>query len=691
MGKGRRRRGALCAGLGIALAFAGPVEAGTPRAGFQDEPYAAVHLPTSIAFVPDGTMLVTGFFGKVTAIAPDRSQRVIGDFAPILCTGIERGLNRIAVDPEFTTNRFVYVSYIRKRPGSGCDEKPYPANRISRFRLAGDLTLDLASEYVLIDELATPGFAHIGGDIAFGKDGFIYITTGDGACDYVDNTRCGFENDNARDRHTLLGKILRIDRDGGIPPGNPNTGPGTARCNTGPAPVGTTCQETWATGLRNPFRFAMDPDAAGVRFFINDVGQNHWEEVNESRLGADYGWNLREGPCLAGSYTNCPSPGGFTNPVHAYRHDEESCTSITGGAFVPAAAWPPPFAGTYIFGDFTCGKLFRLSPSGSGYVKETFVSDVADPIHLEFGPVEGGRPALYYALFADGGVIRRVRFTGPANRAPSSSLKADTTRGALPLEVAFDASESSDPDADALTYEFDFGDGSPPVVGSSPQATHTYTSQAHRTASVTVRDPAGLESRSELRIDAGYLPPRVELLAPDPALRFSVGQRIDIRAIADDPEDGALAGSAVSITVLRRHADHTHPFAGPTSGGTLAITAPAPEDVLAATNSHLEVHVTATDSDGVATTLVRNVEPRKISVALESSLSKTPTTVNGTVFTTPTSITSWAGWQLNISVPPRRDVVYAFRRWHDNVTANPRTVTPTENTGFKSFYVVKLL
>ncbi|MBA2490711.1 MAG: PQQ-dependent sugar dehydrogenase [Gammaproteobacteria bacterium] len=98
-----------------------------------------------------------------------------------------------------------------------------------------------------------------------------------------------------------MGKILRITRDGGIPPNNPFMGANSARCAlTGRTTAGKHCQETFATGLRNPFRMAFDPNAASTRFFINDVGQITWEEINLGQAGADYGWNLREGPCPTG-------------------------------------------------------------------------------------------------------------------------------------------------------------------------------------------------------------------------------------------------------------------------------------------------------------------------------------------------------------------------------------------------------
>ena len=250
-----------------------------------------------------------------------------------------------------------------------------------------------------------------------------------------------------------------------IPPDNPFVGAGTARCNvTGRTSAGTKCQETFAWGLRNPFRMAFDPNAAGTSFFVNDVGDGAWEEVNAGLAGADYGWNVREGPCANGSQTDCgPAPAGMTNPVHAYSHAASDCHAITGGAFVPAGAWPSAYDGAYLYGDYTCGKIFQLVPNGSGgFTRTEFSTGVGSVVNMTFGPSATGQ-ALYYTNYSAGGEVRRIEPTAAANRAPTARMTASPRSGAVPLAVGFDGSASSDPDAgDTLTYVWNFGDGSPP-------------------------------------------------------------------------------------------------------------------------------------------------------------------------------------------------------------------------------------
>ena len=290
---------------------------------------------------------------------------------------------------------------------------------------------------MLIDNIPSFG-SHNAGDLHFGKDGYLYASTGDGVCDYAIDSGCAGQNDAARDRNVLLGKILRITRNGGIPATNPFTGADSGRCNeagrTGP---GKTCQETFASGLRQPFRFAFDPDASGTRFFINEVGQARWEEVNEGKAGADYAWNICEGnhdnPDRSGSVNCAAAP--YTPPTHEYSHGT-GCSSITGGAFVPNGLWPARYDDSYLFGDYVCGKIFELTPrEGGGFARTEFASDLGQggPIAMSFGP-HGTGQALYYTTYANGGEVRRITYVQGANRAPHAAVSASPSSGGLPLQ-----------------------------------------------------------------------------------------------------------------------------------------------------------------------------------------------------------------------------------------------------------------
>ena len=607
----------VLAALVAASVVAAPVEraaAATLATGFSDDLVVSISSPTALAFTPDGRMLVTSQTGQLRVVEDGvlRTQPAL-DLSARMCLSNERGLLGVAVDPAFTTNRFVYL-YWTAKVTSTCPRLTAgaPVNRVSRFVLPETNVISSSSETVLIDKIPSPGGFHNAGDLAFGKDGFLYVTVGDGGCDYAGDSGCGGDNDAARDKHVLLGKVLRVNRNGGIPPSNPFASTGD-RCNvTGRTTAGNHCQETFAWGLRNPFRFAFDPNATGTRFFINDVGQDFWEEVDLGIAGADYGWSVREGHCAKGSATSCdPPPEGMTNPIYDYSHDA-GCSSITGGAFVPDGLWPAAYEGAYLYGDYVCGAIFSITPaSGGGFDVATLASGLGESsaVHLEFGP-HGATQALYYTTFAAGGQIRRISFTGDGNRTPTASFTATPLGGPTPLTVDFDARASTDPDGDALRYLWTFGDGTPTVETLSPTVSHQYTSEGRVTASLRVRDPAGATSPAlTVAITPGNEAPSVDVVAPDGGARYAPGTAITLRATATDAEDGALPGASLSWQVVRRHDGHTHPFLPPTTGSQVSITYPGPEDANDVT-SFLRATVTATDTTGATATATVDLRPK---------------------------------------------------------------------------------
>ena len=676
--------GFVCAIVCIVFATAVPAASGaTLPPQFDDQPVAGLDAATAFAFTPDGRMLITTKPGVLRvhqggSLLPGAAI----DLTASTCANGERGLLGVAVDPQFASNRFVYLYYTFKKFGV-CDTNTAsaPVNRVSRFVLPAGNVIDPGTETVLVDNMPSPNSNHNAGDIQFGKDGFLYIAIGDGGCDYAGNSGCAGANDAARDQHVLTGKVLRVTRDGGIPAGNPFQGAGTARCNvTGRTTAGQKCQETFAWGLRNPWRIPHDPNAAGTRFYINDVGQALWEEIDLGQAGADYGWNVREGHCANGSTTNCgPPPVGMTNPIFDYAH-ANGCASITGGAFVPAGAWPALYDGSYLFQDLVCGRIFRLVDQGGGVFTSTdfatgFGSNAL--IDMRFGP-HGAGQALYYITWGPSpDEIRRIVYTGQANRAPTARASADRQSGNLPLTVGFDGSASSDPDGDPLSYEWDFGDGSPTASG--PVVSHTYTAQGTFTATLTVRDGRGGAGTDTLRIDAGNNPPAPVINAPAATKLFRVGETLTLTGGATDPEDGTLPASALSWEVLRHHDTHTHPWVQPTAGNNVPVQAPAPEDLTATTNSHLEVILTATDSRGLSTTVRRDVNPRLVDVTLDTQPAGRTVQVFGQSLTAPETITSWDGWGLALNAPAQTDAggnPLVFAAWSDGGAAAHTVTTP---------------
>jgi glucose/arabinose dehydrogenase/PKD repeat protein len=663
----------------LALAGARQVTAGVPP-GFADEAVASVGSPTAVAFTPDGRLLIATQPGRLRVIQAGVLLAAPAlDLAATLCSNSERGLLGVAVDPAFGSTRRIYLYYTFNRNGDCANA---PVNRVSRFVLADSNLVVPGSEQVLVDNIRSTAGNHNGGDLAFGKDGHLYVSVGDGGCDYAPGGGCAGNNDASRDKNVLLGKILRITADGGIPTDNPFQGPGTARCNVAGSTTAAACQETFAWGLRNPYRIAFDPDAAATRLFINDVGQDTWEEIDEGVAGADYGWNCREGAHTNSTTGPCAGvpPSSLRDPIFEYNHST-GCASITGGAFVPDGAWPAEFDDDYLFGDYVCGRLFRLTPlPAGGWVASSFGDALGSLVSMTFGP-DG---ALYYSTYSRG--VRRIRAT--ADRPPVARVQANPATGAAPLTVTFDGSASSDPDPGTpiAEYRWDFGD-STSLSTTAPSTVHVYGSPGTFTASLRVASgsPALVSDPATVLINAGNRPPVPAIVLPLAADRFSVGQAVTLVGTATDPDEGPLGGDSLSWTVLLHHAQHTHPFLGPVSGLQVPLVFPAPEDLAAAANSFLEVRLTATDRFGATATVAQNMLPLTVPVAFTTQPAGLEVVVNGQFLRAPFSVTSWAGYGLDVDAPAQEDGAgngFAFASWSDGGSRRHTIVTPATSAAF---------
>ena len=394
--------------------------AATPRApsaftlpmDFDDQLVVPLDRPTDLTFTPDGRMLVAlqpGQLYVVQDMGADQPPSILlaFDLTQDICSNWERGLNGVAVDPAFVENQYVYLYYTLNKYGAcpleQLDHPSSPVNRLIRVVLPPENRVPPESMVVLVDNLPQHTGTHNAGDINFAHDGMLYLSVGDGG-----------KHANATDLSNLAGKILRLKPDGTVPEDNPYAGvTGARRCGD-PAgvPAGSgPCGEIYVHGLRNPYRFAFQP--ASITLYINDVGDQAWEEINVGRRAAHYGWNLREGPCPYPARLNCSpgAPSGYLDPVYYYHHNT-GCFAITGSAFVPAGIWPAEFDQAYLFGDFGCGQIWRLIP-GHPYTAELFASGLGPGslVSMQFGPAGSGQ-ALYYATHAGDGQVRRIVYTG---------------------------------------------------------------------------------------------------------------------------------------------------------------------------------------------------------------------------------------------------------------------------------------
>lgn len=254
------------------------------------------------------------------------------DVTARVSTGTEQGLLGLAFHPQYATNGRFYVNYTDHNGDT----------HISEFRAsppAAD-SVDPATEKELL--FVTQPFAnHNGGGLAFGNDGMLYASLGDGGSG-------GDPFGNGQSLSTPLGKLLRLDVDHGSPFAVPSDNPFVARAGAFPS--------IWAYGLRNPWRFAFDHATGDL--FIADVGQSAVEEVDFAPAprsgGENYGWNVMEGSQCYQPASGC-NRAGLTLPVVQYTH-ADGC-SITGGV-VYRGCRLPGYAGTYFYSDY-CSNFVR--------------------------------------------------------------------------------------------------------------------------------------------------------------------------------------------------------------------------------------------------------------------------------------------------------------------------------------------
>ena len=255
----------------------------------------------------------------------------------------EAGLLGLAFHPEYADNGYFYVSYTT---GSSL------RSRIARFSrtLFDHEVADPESEVVLL-EFSQPYGNHNGGGLAFGPDGYLYASFGDGGSG-------GDPLEHGQNNSTLFGAILRLDVDGGgAEPdcGGPEalyTVPDNALAD-GP---GGACDEIYAWGLRNPWRFSFDRETG--QGWIADVGQSQLEEIDLMEDGGNYGWNTYEGTAC---YDGPCDPEGLIFPVWEYNHSL-GCSII--GGYVYRGDRVPELAGRYVYGDYCSGRIWALDLSG---------------------------------------------------------------------------------------------------------------------------------------------------------------------------------------------------------------------------------------------------------------------------------------------------------------------------------------
>ena len=745
---------ALRSALAAAAVLAAPSALALPPEFTLDRVFENLNLPTAVEFARDGRVFVAEQRGvvKVFDSILDTDPDVFADLRTQVHIRGDRGLLGIALHPDFPEQPYVYVTYAydggigagdEPRWGGidtdadGCTESAANGGcpiggRLSRLTAQGNTAIE---ETVLIEDWYQQFAFHSIGMPAFGSDGQLYVTGGEGAMTesldygqfvhplYPDSGSPTGEGGSLRvqdletdgDPLGLSGSVIRVDpMTGAASPGNPlYDEPG----------VSENARRLLGYGMRNPFRFAMRPGTNEL--WIADVGSTEFEEVNrvpDPETGAtlmNFGWPCYEGLLPQPIWVNAETPicedmyaGAsrfpYVPPQYSYGRDNGD-GSITGIAFYTGALYPPEYQGALFYSDFTGARLYTMAdsdhdgiPDGPSSLVE-FAEGIDGVVDLQPGP--GGDIFLARLNFGDNPFthsrIDRIRFG--SNTAPSAALVLDTGSSwtGPARTITFDAGRSIDPDSGStdpslqgLTFAWDldgdgtfaevlpervFGDGfeDTPVPTSAAKASHTFSTPGRHRVAVKVTDAAGASDIAAMDVIVGNTAPSAQILAPAADHQWHAGTAITLDAAMLDLQDHTLPDSAFhwDITLLHCPDDvcHSHPQTG-MDGRTVQFT-PAAH----AMPSLLRIQLTVTDSGGLSGTRTLDLAPATATISMASAPSGLQLTVGSETAATPFQHTVILGAPVTVSAPSSQSFegnAWNFVSW-SNGEARLHTFTPT--------------
>jgi glucose/arabinose dehydrogenase len=623
------------------LALAISANAATLPAGFTETALASgLVSPTAMQIAPDGRIFVAEQTGRLRII---RNGTLLP--TPFVTLNVdpegERGLLGVAFDPNFAVNQYVYVYYTAA--------EPVVRNRISRLTANGDQAVP-GSEVILLQTELRSATNHMGGAMAFGADGKLYVALGDNS-----------DSANAQSLSNVHGKMLRLNTDGTIPTDNPFYGVTTGMNRA-----------IWALGLRNPFTFDFNDTNGDM--FINDVGQQAWEEINRGVRGGNYGW-----PSTEGSTSN----PNFVSPIYAYDHEEDRC-AITGGAFYTPAStqFPSNFFGDYFFADYCAGWIRQLA-SEAGNPVTTFATAISAPVDLKVGN-DGSLYYLARGFGANTGVLYRVDYTGstvprittqPVSQTVAPGATVTFTVGAsgqTPLAYQWQRNASNIPGATAASYAL--------------SATQADSGSRFR-AIVTNSSGSATSDEATLTV-TGNLGPTATITQPVVGSLYSGGSTITVAGTGTDSEGGTLPASVFTWRVDFHHDDHTHPFIPNTTGirsGSFSI----PTTGETSANVYYRIYLTVRDTNGLTSTVTRDVLPRTIQLSLAASTPGLQLQLDGQPVMTPHTVTAVVGISRTIAAPSPQTLgaaTYTFGSWSDGGAATHAITTPATNSTYTASY-----
>ncbi len=393
----RTRRRIALAAL-VALAVAGVAGCGGSSGGDSPPPFvppsgelrvttlaATLAAPWSLAFLPDGRMLVTQRGGSLVIVRADGSAvEAAVSGVPAVNSAGQGGLLDVALDPDFTTTGWIYLSYAEDGPGGS-------GTALARARLVGNELRELAVIWRQQPKVASG--IHYGARIAFRPDKTLYLTVGERGQDDPGAPTVAF----AQNPALTLGKVLRLNRDGSVPTDNPVFGAGAA-------------PGLWSLGHRNPQGAAVRPGSSEL--WVAEHGPQGGDELNRIRAGANYGWPLRSygcpygapvgDACRVGGGTHAP---GFEEPASYW---VPTSTAPSGMAFYDGDRFPD-WRGQVFVGALAGRTLWRLQLDAAGNVLTREQVPEVQALAQRIRDVRQGPDGWLYLLSDEGRILRLER------------------------------------------------------------------------------------------------------------------------------------------------------------------------------------------------------------------------------------------------------------------------------------------
>lgn len=616
----------------------------TVPSGFTDTQVAAgLTSPTAMDIAPDGRVFVSQQGGVIRVIKNGALLSTPFYSLPNVVSNEERGFLGIELDPNFAQNSYVYVYYTTSEGGTH--------NRLARLTANGDVAAG-GSLTTLVD-LPAIGTAiwHMGGAIHFGADGKLYLGVGDHQ-----------QPAQAQSLTSVFGKLLRLNPDGSIPTDNPfyNQTTGIFRA-------------IWARGFRNPYTF--DIQRTTGKIYVNDVGQETYEEVNLGVAGANYGWPNSEGP---------NNTSGFTAPAYYYNHNT-GAFAVTGGAFYnpTTSQFPSQYVGKYFFADLTGNWLKTLDPNNNSVAN--FATGLSAPVDVDVAP-DGSIYYLQRTGSISNGSVRKISSTSAPVQQPQIIDQPETqsvftgqnvtftvsaTGSGLSYQWLKDNQNISGETGSSLTLE---------DVDSNDQG--DYRVRVSNTAGNVLSDPATLTVTDQN-------PPVAVITSPLAGTTFRAGQTFTLTGTGTDTEDGTLGGSAFTWQVDYHTGAVVRPFIPPTTGQTsldidIPVTTPYKQS-----DVFYRIRLTVTDSNGATNTVTRDLQPLTGVVKVTTNIGSIQLTIDDQPKQSPTAFTGVVGITRSLGTPETVTVGginYVFYGWSDGGEREHEISTPSGNTTYVARY-----